>query len=54
MRVTLTTLQIISIATVLLAAYMILDTWEFIGAIGLSGLVVTLIAELTWSRNADT
>ena len=42
----LTIIQVASLAAVLIAAYVILDTWEFIGAVGLSGLIASLYAEL--------
>lgn len=44
-RYTLTMVQLASLIAILLAAYVILDTWEFIGAVGVSGLIASLYAE---------
>jgi len=44
-RYSLTVIQVASLAAVLIAAYVILDTWEFVGAAGLSGLIASLYAE---------
>jgi hypothetical protein len=45
MRYLLTVIQIASLTALLIAAYVILDTWEFIGAVGVSGLIASLYAE---------
>lgn len=44
-RHSLTTIQTLSLIAVLVAAYMILGTWEFVGALGLSGIIASLYAE---------
>ena len=45
MRISLTIIQVASLTAVLVAAFVILDTWEFIGAVGFSGLLASLYAE---------
>ena len=44
-RYSLTVIQVASLTAVIIAAYVILDTWEFVGAVGLSGLIASLYAE---------
>jgi hypothetical protein len=51
MRYLLTVIQIASLTALLIAAYVILDTWEFVGAVGLSGLIAALYAENQLMRN---
>ena len=44
-RHSLTLIQVASLICILTAAYVILDTWEFVGAVGVSGLIASLYAE---------
>lgn len=44
-RHSLTLIQTLSLIAILVSAYMILGTWEFLGALGLSGIVASLYAE---------